>query len=223
MIIQSEGATNSNEPPDYPTTKDYNMFVWPHGTSGMVPYMDVYDFDPSGDSGTVYVDEVQLVKHTAPSTGWSSMTVPTFGSWTALTSIPPYGSVSSGQVSGLQLTSGISSSFNFGFWMSPSTMSYSAATLYRATFDVSSSDSNPPNGMFRVSSEDSQMSYRLKYYAALAPDADGEDYTVYFETHDYEVAYPNFNLNFEIGDFEPTQGGTLSLDTVTVESHGFPF
>ena len=77
--------------------------------------------------------------------------------------------------------------------------------------------------MFRVSSEDSQMSYRLKYYAARAPDSDGEDYIVYFETHDYEVAYPNFNLNFEIADFEDTQGGTLSLDDVTVESYVFPF
>ncbi|MCD6385546.1 hypothetical protein J7M23_07175, partial [Candidatus Sumerlaeota bacterium] len=97
--------------------------------------------------------------------------------------------------------------------------SMSPNTLYRVVFTVASSDTSPPNGMFRIGSEDLQVSYRLRYYPATAPDADGEDYPVYFETHDTVSGLDDFYLVFEIADFENTQGGTITLTGVTVDSH----
>lgn len=96
-------------------------------------------------------------------------------------------------------------------------------TLYRVVFTVASSNPSPPNGMLRVTSEDYQVSYRLKFYLPSTSDADGEDYPIYFESHDTVYGRDRFFLSFEIADFEYTQGGILTLTDVTIESHPFFF
>lgn len=218
MVVTSAGSTNPFMPPSV-GTKDYNMYVYPLTPDGLFPAFDVYDFDPSGDNGYVYLEELHITRYDVPSTGWITESVPSFSSWSAVTSIPPFHSVTSGTSGGLQLSSSVSESYAFGFWHSPATFSYIDNQLYRAIFTVQSSDSAPPNGMLRVSSEDNQVSYRLSYYPMTQPDADGEEYPIYFETHDYEPGANHFFLNFEIGDFENNRGGTITLTNVVVQRH----
>lgn len=217
MTLQS---ANPSSNPNMPTAtpKDYNQYVLPLSSSNLVPAFDVYDFDPV-DAGNVYLEELKVCKLHIPSTGWTSVSVPSFGSWSAVTSIPPYYSVTSGTSGGLQLSSSVSEAFAFGFWNSPLVTSMAPDTLYRVVFTVSSSDTSPPNGMFRIASEDLQVSYRVRYYLAIAPDSDGEDYPVYFETHNFVTGQDDFYLAYEIADFENSQGGTITLTSVDIESH----
>ena len=71
--------------------------------------------------------------------------------------------------------------------------------------------------MVRVTSEDYQVSYRLRYAPDTAPDSDGEEYPLYFEPHDQFPGRDGFALNFEIADFESDRGGTITLNDVVVE------
>lgn len=217
MTLQSaNGASNPFMPTA--TEKEYRAYVVPLSSANMAAICDVYDFDPV-DQGTVYIEELAVFNTDIPSDGWTPITPPAFSSWSAVTSVTPYHSVSSGTTGGLQLSSSVSENFAFGFWSSPYVTSMSADTLYRVVFTVASSDASPPNGMFRIGAEDLQVSYRLRYYLATAPDADGEDYPVYFESHDFVSGLDDFYLAFEIADFENTQGGTITLTGVTLESH----
>ncbi|MCD6385824.1 hypothetical protein J7M23_08620 [Candidatus Sumerlaeota bacterium] len=218
MVVSSAGSTNPFMPPTV-GTKDYNMYVLPITTNGLFPVFDVYDFDPSGDNGTLYLDELNITRYDVPGTGWTAESVAPFSSWSALTSVSPFHAVTSGTSGGLQLSSSVSENYAFGLWNSPADIAYTDNQLYRAIFTIQSSDSSPPNGMLRVASQDNQVNYRLSYYSATKPDSDGEDYPIYFETHDYESSANHFFLNFEIADFENTQGGTITLTNVTVERH----
>ena len=216
MIVESAGTAYM---PPTVGTKDYIQYVLPLDTWALFPVLDVYDFDPSGDSGTIFLDELDIAALDIPSTGWTAETVASFGSWTSYTSIPPYHSPSSGTTGGLQLTSGVSESFAFGLWASPADLPFTASQLYRAGFTVSSSDTSPPNGALRVAAADNQVGYRLKYYPATKPGSGGTTYPIYFETHDYETGVDDFFLNFELMDFESGQGGTITLTNAIVERH----
>lgn len=213
-------SSNTIDNPYMPTAtpKDYNQYVMPITTGAMFPIFDVYDFD-AADQGTVSLEQLEVFKADVPATGWTAMTIPGLGGWAALTNIPPYGAVTSGTSGGLQLTSSVSNGFNYGFWNSAANMTMEADKLYRAIFSIASSDAAPPNGMVRVNAQDTQVAYRLSYAPATAPDADGEDYPLYFESHDFVTGQDGFNLNFEIADFEATLGGTITLTGVVVENN----
>lgn len=214
MVVESAQATSNPFVPTA-TPKDYNAYLLPISAADMTAVFDVYDF--SDDAGSVYLEEMKVYKTDVP-TDWTPITPPALGSWTATTSIPPYHSVTSGTTGGLQLTSSVSENFAYGYWVSPVVTSMTDDTLYRVVFTIASSDASPPNGMVRVSAQDFQATYRLKYYPATAPDADGEDYPIYFESHDFVSGLDGFFLVFEIGDFENTLGGTITLTGVTVDS-----
>ncbi len=216
MIVESAGSSPPYMPPTV-GTKDYIQYVMPLDSSSLLPVLDVYDF--STDSGTIYLDQLDIATLDVPSTGWTAESVADFGSWIVDTSIPPYHNVTSGTSGGLQFTSSVSEVFAFGFWTSPADITFTDNQLYRALFTIQSSDSSPPNGAMRVAAADNQVSYRLKYYLAEKPSASGTTYPVYFETHDYVPAANTFNLNFEVMDFEGTQGGTITLTDVDVERH----
>jgi len=213
-------STDPGSDPFMPTStpRDYNQYVMPITTGAMFPIFDVYDFD-STDQGTASLEQLVVYKADVPATGWTADTVPAFGSWSALTSITPYGAVTSGTSGGLQLTSSVSNGFNYGFWNSAANIAMADNKLYRVLFNIASTATAPPNGMVRVSSQDTQVSYRLSYAPATAPDSDGEVYPLYFETHEYVSGLNGFNLNFEIADFENTLGGTITLTDVVVENH----
>jgi len=217
MVISSVGT----DPPFAPTTtpRDYNMYFLPVGGHDMVPAFDVYDFDAS-DAGQLNLDELVVWKATLPTADWSAETVPAFGTWTALTSISPYGSVTSGTSGGLQLTTTVGNGFNYGFWTSTN-LPMAADTLYRVLPIVSSSDANPPECYIRVNSQDFQVTYRYKASgASVAPDSDGEVYPVYFESHDMVSGAEGFNIGLEIFDGDSTtRGGTITLTTIVAESH----
>lgn len=219
MIISSVGT----DPPFAPTTtpRDYTMYYMPYHASDMTPAFDVYDFDPS-DTGIIYLDELVVSETDAPTADWTAVSYPAFGTWTALTSISPYGTVTSGTSGGLQLTSTVSAGFNYGFWQSSAggTIPMAADTMYRVLATIASSDASPPQAFMRVSSADFQVTYRFKADGlTVAPDADGEVYPIYFEDHDAYVGLEAFNLAFEIFDGDSARGGTITLTDVDVESH----
>jgi hypothetical protein len=218
MVIESAGT----DPPFAPTTtpRDYVMYWTPYHASDVRPSFDVYDFDMFGDTGTIYLDELVVYETDIPATGWTAETVPAFGTWTALTSIPPYGTVTSGTSGGLQLTTTMSAGFNYGFWSTATPISMSVDILYRVLATVASSDTSPPEAYMRVTSRDFQVTYRFKASGlAVAPDADGEVYPIYFEDHEAVGGQEGFNLAFELFDGDAARGGTVTLTDVDVESH----
>lgn len=224
MAIQSSNAASNPFMPTS-TNRDYNQYLLPRTTDAFYANFDVYDFDntgPGADSGNVYCDELVIYEaDTSDVSGWASVTVPVLSTWGSLTSIPPYHSVTSGQVGGLQLTSSVSEGFAYGFWNS-SYVTMAADKLYRALFTISSSDTSPPNGMVRVSSEDLQVAYRFSYLLSDAPDSDGEVYPIYLESHDMVSGQEGMLFVLEIADFEDNQGGTITLSSVTVENTDIP-
>ena len=193
----------------------------PISSGNLFPIFDVYDFDLT-DAGTVYLEQLDVYSLDVPSSGWTSVSVPAFTSWTASTNIPPFNGAVTATTGGLGLASPVSESYCFSLWNSGNLADMVDNQLYRAVFTVRSSDTSPPNGMFRIASQDLQVSYRLRYYPAEAPDTDGEEYPVYFETHDYVPGQAAYNLNFEIADFESTRGGAITLTDTSVQHHTVP-
>jgi hypothetical protein len=218
VTLASANATENPYLPS-PTPRDYNMYMTPYNAQPVFPTYDVYDFD-AADAGTVYLEQLDVYQTALPATGWTAETVPAFGSWSALTSITPYGAVSSGTTGGLQLTSSVSNGFNYGFWNSAANIPISTGNIYRVLATVASSDASPPQALIRTNSADAQVSARFTASSlSAAPDADGEVYPIYFGVHEQVSGQEGFNISFEIGDFDSARGGTITLTDVTVESH----
>jgi len=222
MIIHSYGEANPFIP-QMGAIRDYTHYIKSFSESYLSLNFDVYDFDWN-DEGIVWLDKVVVYLICEPDErDWEDVSVPALTEWVCKSSIPPFNAPTSGISNGeIQLASGVSENFCFGFWESAFTITLDDAKFYRTIFRLQSSDANPPNGMMRISSEDYQVSYRLKYYYQTAPDTDGEDYPLYFETHEYIPKLNKVSLNFEIADFESTQGGVLTLTDVTMQKHDIP-
>ncbi len=213
MTVESAGSA----PPFAPTAtpKVYNQYLLPLSTGDMQPSFDVYDF--SDDTGEVYLEKLEIYDIDVPAAG-TPVSVPALNTWTVTTNVDPYDNPGSGTTGGLQLSSGVSANFVYGYWNSPNVADMVPDTLYRAVWTVASSDANPPNAFFRAQASDFQVSNRLKLLYLSAPDADGEDYTMYWEAHEPYGDSKAFQLVFEIGDFEAEQGGTITLSNVSVDS-----
>ncbi len=216
MILQSSHPSTNPFMPPSSGYRTYAQYIYPLNTEDLLPILDVYDFDPVNE-GTIYLEELEVVNNDVPIYGWENVPVPSFSSWTHSTSIPPYHSATFGSSGGLQLNSSISENFCFSFWHSGNVGDLVDYSLYRVGFTVSSSATSPPNGMFRIQSQDNQVSYRLRYFPSLAPDADGEYYPIFFYTHEYVPGEAGFNLNYEIADFEGNLGGWITLEDVQID------
>ncbi|MCX7766534.1 MAG: hypothetical protein N2246_07510, partial [Candidatus Sumerlaeia bacterium] len=203
------------------TNRQYNMYVFPvqTATGGLRLSFDVYDFANPGDSGAVYLDNLEVYVVDIPENGWVTETTPPFNSWLFSGSIPPFAPVASGTIGGLQLISGVGSNYNFSYWFSPAVIPWIDDQLYRVKFTVTSADVAPFNGQVRVNSEDYQVAFVLSWYLATAPLPAGRDYYLYFESIDYAPGKNHFLLSFDGADFESTQGGINTLTSVSIERH----
>jgi len=220
MSIESNGVTNPNAPT--PAGKVYNQYVLPLSTDDMFPVFDVYDFTSGtgGDNGTVWMEELDVFKTDVPASGWTDETVPPLSSWAVLNGPGPYNDVTTGTSGGLQLGSNLANDRSYGYWNGVTSIALQADTMYRAVFTISSSDTTTlPQCMVRVNAADLQVAYRLTAYDPVGPDSDGNDYPVYFESHDF-LASPLdvIGLAFELGDFETGTAGTFTLTNASVQS-----
>lgn len=224
MEIGSTGISNPNAPTS--TEKDYRQYIAPpFGASALLaPSFDVYDFTTPGDTGTVRLEELHIDCWFVP-LDWTSDTVPPLESWTYVNGPGVYNDVAIGTTGGLQLGSTVANSYHYGFWgTSGGAINFQPTEMiYRAVFTIRSSDTQNPWCMVRVNSEDFQVSYRLTSYTPVQPDADGNEYALYFRQHENVPTLDGFGLFFELGDFEATKGGTQTLTEVKVEHMEWSF
>lgn len=199
-----------------PTTgeRTYNQYVRPLAAGDLLPTFDVYDFDPV-DYGTVYLTQLDVTKTNIPTTDWSTLEVPGFMNWSFVNGPGIYNNAAtSGQsASSLQIGFDISEDRGFAYWVSPG-MYWAPGKLHRAIFTLSSaSGPNTFLGAVGAGSADYNWFLRCRYYAPIVPDADGNNYTIFFET----TTGPQFYLVYEGMDFENTRGGINVLTNVLLE------
>ncbi len=219
MTFESAGVTNPNAPESTP--KVYNQYLVPPVAGNMAPNFDVYSFgagDATQDQGTVWMEELIISSADIPMADWSDITVPAFSGWSVLSGPGPFEDVSTGTTGGLMLGTTASQDFNYGYWQSGDITSYTADSLYRAEFSLTSSDTLD-RVLLRASSSDLQASYRLTIYGEIGPDSDGEDYALYFEPHDFISGNDQFGLFFEVSDNRSDVGGEVTLTDVLLQRH----
>jgi hypothetical protein len=223
LTVTSDGAAGLNPWAPEVTPKDYPMYHMPVSTEDISPSLDVYDFVNPGDSGTVYCE--QICAYTADESAlgaWTDDTVPPLNTtnWFSILGPGGYDSPATGTTGGLQMTTTNADTNHYGFWATVG-LTLTDDQLYKVAFTLESTSAKTPQTLIRVSSGDLQLASRYTIYAAAGPDADGETYPIYFQTHEY-ASDNTMSLNFELADFASDEGGTLTLTDVTVQRQAVP-
>jgi hypothetical protein len=226
-------------PPIDPSTEDYGAYFYPiTDPGGLGLAMDMLDFSP--ETGTVWCDEIVVEKIDRSYLSFSAVGEfdTNFGTWSFNPNFGAFGDVSSAGsgASSLALTSTVADAANAGFHQcADNALAYDTATalLYRASFDLSRAGTNGaivPTIRLRAFNEDNQMvaAFNMQHGAtgAGAPAQGGSTVEVLWDRPDLPAspttAQDGFKVAFDMLDFAPTEGDTVTLDKVTVESTSIP-
>jgi hypothetical protein len=229
-------------PPVEPSTKDYGSYYYPPcDTGGLGLAIDMLDFSPAEESGTVWCDTVvvekidrSLLNSTAVKTYDSD-----FNTWSFNPNFGAFGNVTStgSTANELKLTSTLSDALNAGFFQCPANdMAYVADKLYRAAFDISRDAADPmiqPWVRLRAFNEDNQIvaAYSVLHGNSPGPGAPAQSpstttFEVYWETPTLPSSpttdQDGFRLAFDLLDFSPLEGDTMTLEKVAIEYNPIP-
>jgi hypothetical protein len=138
----------------------------------------------------------------------------------------------------LQITSTVANANNYGWWQSDgfaNELTYVADKLYRATYTLTCQTDAARNTMpqirLRCQSEDNQMTQTMELNSqgtgpGAMPTTGGTDYDVYFETPTLPgspaAGEDGFIVTIDMLDFNSAQGGTIYMDSVTVDYLAIP-
>jgi hypothetical protein len=220
-----------------PSTREYSSYFMPMVSGYLGIAFDMLDFD-AGRFGTHYVDSIIVERFPRPSTGTIVKTYSNaedFANWAFITNLPPYGPVTSA-CSGTGkpcITSRVEDYANYGFWMCSPTaneLTYEPDKLYRATFTLRCDSELAryimPQVRLRCQNEDAQMTQTMELNSQLIgpgamPEVNGTSYDVYWETPTLPsspvISEDGFIVAIDLLDFDPRKGGTIYLDSVTVD------
>lgn len=240
-IVNACGSLSNSLPLD-PSTREYSSYFMPTVSGNLGVAFDLLDFEV-GRFGTHYVDSITAERFPRPSTGTIVKTYSNaedFANWAFITNLPPYDPVTSecGGTGKPCITSGVDDYANFGFWMCSATaneLTYERDKLYRATFTLQCDSELAryimPQVRLRCQNEDSQMTQTVELNSQLIgpgamPEITGTSYDVYWETPILPgtptTAEDGFIVAMDMLDFDPRKGGTICLDSVTVDYLAIP-
>jgi len=239
LTIGSNGSF-SNIPPQLPAVQEYASYLYPtYDTGGLGLAFDMLDFSP--EAGLVSLDKiiVETIDRSLLGTPTAVQSYDTnFNTWEfnlnfggAFTAVSSTGS----GTDRIALTSTVAGS-EAGFAQTPADATlYTAAKLYRATFDVSrtgAAANATPWIRLRAFSEDNQISAAFNILhgtddGGAAPQTPTTGaFEIYWETPILPgspgTGEDGFRCAFDLLDFAPTEGDTMRLESLTVESFAIP-
>jgi hypothetical protein len=227
-------------PPIDPATKEYPSYFYPAtDTGGLGLTIDVLDF--SGEGGIFWCTGIVVEK--IDRSFLASTAVKTydtdFNTWTFAPNFAPvFGDVSSAGTTAneLKISSTLADANNAGYFQCPANdMDYVADQLYRATFDITRSDTDPmkfPYVRLRAFNEDNQIAaaYDVLHGTSPGPGAPPQSpakaFEVYWETPTLPASpttdQDGFRLAVDMLDFSPLEGDVATVEKVTVEYNPVP-
>jgi N-acetylmuramoyl-L-alanine amidase len=234
--VVNAAASHSYSMPTDPATKTYACYFAPILSGTLSVAFDMLDFSAT-QYGTHYVDSVTIERFPRPAVGTAVRTYTSssdFANWQFLTDLG-YGPVTSGTGTGtLSITSTTAGYANYGFWQSSGTaneLTYVAGKLYRATYTLrcvsDAARNDMPQVRLRCQNEDGQMTQTMELNGqgpggpGAMPTVSGTDYDVYWETPTLPgsptATEDGFIVAIGMLDFDPVKGGTIYLDSVTLD------
>lgn len=234
--IVNASISYSHSLPSYPVTKEYCCYIAPAVSGDLGVAFDMLDFDIA-TYATHYVDTVTIERFPRPSTGVVVKTYDNaadFANWGFMTNVG-FGPVTSdGSGTGtLCLTSGVDNYANYGVWQSSGVaneLTYEEDKLYRTIFTLRCESEAARNIMpqirLRCQNEDGQFTQTMELNSqgigpGAMPPVSGTAYEVYWETPTLPSSpgrtQDGFIVAIDMLDFDPNKGGTICLDSVTVD------
>ena len=232
-----------------PTTAgdDYNIYFappanLPASVTNIRMKFEVIDFD-AAESGTNYLDEVSVSRKDLPSIGDAAGTVQSwsapFSGWSSISLSDPFGTATLGNNStGMYIETPAAyttDAINYGSWSlgaSSSGIAFEADRLYRCVYTLQSPDQSTI-GKIRLINQNQGGDWSAIYELEPAqvqdqmPDADGEEYDVFFESMPAlytgtETDKNNMGFSWDLSDGKDTQEGTVYLTDIDLYYYDLP-
>lgn len=208
---------------------------------------ELIDFDANED-GTNYLDEVQVHRFAIPSVASGTPVVAytsqaEFGTagWSSLVLGSPFGNATVGSdTTGLYINTPatviapVSGNLDYGMWQKGATaaVAFEGNHLYRCVYTLQSANTSTLAKIRLINANaggdwNSQVALVTDQTTAHMPDADGEDYSVWFESMPALYAAPDdfknqMSFQFDIADGQDAQLGTTYLTNVELVYYSIP-
>ena len=226
--------------------EDYRIYFappanLPAGVTNIRLKFELIDFDLN-EEGTNYLDEVEIARTDLPSPDDATLIgiwTPPFLDWSSLVLSDPFGTSTPGSdPTGIYIetpASVTSDAINYGSWTlgaANSGISFESDRLYRCVYTLQSPDQNTL-GKIRLINQNQGGDWSTIYSLVSdqvrdqMPDADGEEYNVFFETmpvlyYGDEENKNNMSFSFDVSDGKETQEGRAYLTRVELYMYDLP-